>query len=49
MRTIIAVIRAEKAHKLLTKPTREAVARSPSLPSQRDSRLSLLWIGLLGA
>lgn len=29
MHTIIAVIRAEKAHKSLTKPTREALSRSP--------------------
>ena len=45
MHTTITVIRAEKAHKSLTKPTREALSQ----PSQRDSRLSLLWIGLLGA
>ena len=29
MHTIIAVIRTEKAHKSLTKPTREALSRSP--------------------
>ena len=30
MHTIITVIRAEKAHKSLTKPTREALSRSPT-------------------